>query len=55
MELDDLGDDWAFAGINDGEVVEEDFLCLERIYECQEWHELEVRKKLTVSSAFLAR
>lgn len=30
MELDDLGDDWAFAGINGGEMVEEDFLRLEK-------------------------
>lgn len=33
MEPDDFGDDRAFAGIDGGEVVEEDFLCLERIYE----------------------
>lgn len=33
MELDDLGDDWTFGGIDGGEMVEEDFLCLEKINE----------------------
>jgi len=30
MELDNLRDDGAFAGIDGGEMVEEDFLCLEK-------------------------
>ena len=44
MELDNLGDDWAFSGIDGGEMVEEDFLCLEGIYEHQQWHDLEAIK-----------